>query len=127
DVCSSDLGSGVLQGLTGLLRVNAAGGTLREFTHVDGSNRELSHQRPRVLADGKTVLFTIWHGAASDAELGAVSLAGDGKVTRLGIQAIAALGVVNGQLVYARSDGELMAGPFDMTTCPSLGSALPSQ
>src|SRR5262249_53566482 len=127
DVCSSDLGSGVLQGLTGLLRVSAAGGTLREFTHVDRSNHELSHQRPRVLADGKTVLFTIWHGAASQAELGAVSLAGDGKVTRLGIQALAALGVVNGQLVCVRFDGELMAVPFRVTARTQAGSATPVQ
>src|SRR5262249_54933185 len=127
DVCSSDLGSGVLQGLTGLLRVSAAGGTLREFTHVDRSNHELSHQRPRVLADGKTVLFTIWHGAASQAELGAVSLAGDGKVTRLGIQALAALGVVNGQLVCVRFDGELMAGPLHVTARTPPGAAVPVQ
>jgi Tol biopolymer transport system component len=109
-------GSGVMQGGKGLLRISAAGGTLREFTKVDASNNELSHQWPRVLADGKTVLFTIWRGASSQAELGVASLAEEGRVTRLGVQAVGALGVMDGRLIYALPDGVLMAVPFDVTT-----------
>jgi serine/threonine-protein kinase len=120
-------GSGVMQGLKGLLRFSAAGGSVREFTHVDASNNELSHQWPRVLDDRKTVLFTIWHGASNQAELAAASLAEEGKVTRLGIKAVCALGVVDGQLVYGRSDGVLMAVPFDVTTEKIRGTAVPVQ
>jgi Tol biopolymer transport system component len=115
-------GSGLMQGGKGLLRISAAGGTLREFTKVDPSNNELSHQWPRVLADGKMVLFTIWHGASSLAELGAASLAEEGKVTRLGIQAVGALGVVDGRLIYALPDGVLMAVPFDVTARRTSGT-----
>ena len=116
-------GTGVMQGLKGLLRVSAAGGTPREFTTVDRSNNEMSHQWPRVLADGRTVLFTIWHGSAAQAELGVASL-DDGRVTRLGIRAIGALGVVDGRLVYALSDGALMAVPFDAATRAISGTAI---
>ena len=76
-------GNGVMQGLKGLLRINAGGGQLREFTRVDAVRGELSHQWPRILADGKTVLFTIWYGSVDQAELAAASL-DDGKVVRLG-------------------------------------------
>jgi serine/threonine-protein kinase len=117
-------GSGLMQGGKGLLRIRAGGGTLQEFTKVDSSNNELSHQWPRVLADGKTVLFTIWHGASSQAELGVASLAEEGKVTRLGIQSVGALGVVDGQLVYALPDGVLMAVPFDVTTLKPSGAPI---
>jgi eukaryotic-like serine/threonine-protein kinase len=119
-------GTGVMQGLQGLLRVNAGGGPLREFTHVDKTRRELSHQWPRLLADGKTVLFTIWHGSVDTAELGAVSL-DDGKVAQLGIVAARALDVVDGQLVYVQADGVAMAVPFDVATRRTTGPAIPVQ
>ena len=90
------------------------------------TNNELSHQWPNVLADGKTVLFTIWHGTSSQAELAVTSL-DDGHVTRLGIQAVGALGVVDGRLVYAQSDGTLMAVPFDAATRKISGTAVPVQ
>jgi serine/threonine protein kinase/Tol biopolymer transport system component len=119
-------GSGVMQGGRGLLQSSAAGGALRELTRVDASNNELSHQWPKVLGDGKTVLFTIWHGTSRQAELAVTSL-DDGRVTRLGIQAVGALGVVDGRLVYAQSDGTLMAVPFDVTTRRVSGTAVPVQ
>jgi serine/threonine-protein kinase len=119
-------GTGVMQGLKGLLRVNAGGGPLREFTHLDATRRELSHQWPRILADGKTVLFTIWHGSIDQAELGAASL-DDGKVVRLDIVATRALDVVDGQLVYVQADGVAMAVPFDVTKLRATGPAIPVQ
>jgi eukaryotic-like serine/threonine-protein kinase len=107
------VGAGVLEGGQGLFRVNAAGGALRPLTRVDTTRKELSHQFPRALADGKTVLFTIWYGTADQAQLAATSL-DDGKVTALGVVGAKALGVVDGQLVYMRADGVAMAAPFDV-------------
>ena len=52
------LGSGVSEGLQGLLRVSQAGGGLQPFPQIDPARKELSHQSPTVLADGKTVLFS---------------------------------------------------------------------
>ena len=68
------LGSGVFEGLQGLLRVSQAGGAPRPLTQIDATRKELSHQWPRLLADGKSVLFTIWYGAPETAELAIASL-----------------------------------------------------
>jgi serine/threonine-protein kinase len=119
-------GTGVMQGFKGLMRINAGGGDLREFTRVDQSRKELSHQWPRVLSDGATVLFTIWHGGVEQAEFGAASLA-DGKVVPLGINGVRALDVVDGQLVYVRGDGAVMTVPFDVAARRPSGTAKPTQ
>ena len=120
-------GSGVFEGLKGLSRVSANGGTATQaFTRVDSTRKELSHQWPRVLADGKTVLFTIWHGAPELSEIGVASL-DDGKVTPLGVIGGRALGVVAGHLVYVRPDGVAMAAPFDIGRRRVTGPATPVQ
>jgi len=116
-------GTGVMQGLKGLMRGSAGGGPLREVTRVDASRGELSHQWPRILADGKTVLFTIWHGSIDQAELGAASL-DNGNVVRLGIVAARALDVVDGRLVYMQADGVAMAVPFDVAALRPTGAAI---
>jgi Tol biopolymer transport system component len=117
-------GQGVLEGGGGLLRVSAAGGRVTALTHVDPAQKELSHQWPRVLTDGKTVLFTIWYGTAEQATLAAVSL-DDGTVTRLGITGARALGVVDGQLVFVNADGNVMTVAFDVRRLRATGSAIP--
>jgi serine/threonine-protein kinase len=118
------VGPGVLEGGAGLFRVKAAGGPLVPLTRVDTSQKELSHQWPRVLADGKTVLFTIWYGTVEQAKLAAVSL-DDGRVTRLGVTGANTLGVVDGQLVFMNADGVIMAIPFDASRLRVTGSAIP--
>lgn len=115
-------GFGADQGLKGLYRVKASGGPAVPLTHVDAARKELSHKFPRVLADGQTVLFTIWFGSIEQAELGATTLA-EGKVVPLGIRGTQALGVVDGQLVYTTADGALMAIPFDAHTRRVSGTA----
>ncbi len=116
-------GSGADQGGKGLFRVKTTGGTPAVFTSVDKARKELSHQNPRVLQDGQTVLFTIWHGSPEQAEIGAVSVA-DGKVVPLSIRATRPLGVIDGQLVYVTADGALMAMPFDVRTLQTSGTAI---
>ncbi|MEP6834604.1 MAG: protein kinase [Gemmatimonas sp.] len=108
------LGFGVMEGLKGLGRVSAdGGGTIRPFTQINSARKELSHEWPRVLADGNNVLFSIWYGAPETSEIGIASL-NDGKVTPLGVIGARALGVVGGQLVYVRFDGMAMSVPFDI-------------
>ncbi len=108
------VGGGAFEELKGLYHVNASGGPLRPLTRVDTKRKEHSHEYPRVLADGKTVVFTIWYGTVDRAELAVTSLDDGSKVTPLGILAARALGVVDGQLVYVRADGAVMAVPFDV-------------
>ena len=117
------LGSGVFEGLQGLLRVSQAGGAPRPLTQIDATRKELSHQWPRLLADGKSVLFTIWYGAPETAELAIASL-DDGKTAPLGVIGARALGVVGGQLVFFRNDGVLMAVPFDVNARRASGAAV---
>jgi eukaryotic-like serine/threonine-protein kinase len=118
-------GSGLSEGRTGLLRLNSAGAFV-PFTQVDTARNELSHQFPHVLADGKTVLFTIWHGSLDASELAATSLA-DGKVVHLGLAGAEALGVVAGRLVFVNADGVAMAVPFDAARLQVHGSAVAVQ
>jgi serine/threonine-protein kinase len=106
------VGAGVDEGLLGLSRINAAGGSLTPFTRVDTGRKELSHQVPRVLADGKTVLFTIWFGSAKGSEIALTSL-DDGKVVPLGVSGLVALGIVDDYLVYVNNDAIVMAVHFD--------------
>ncbi|MFI5239610.1 MAG: protein kinase, partial [Gemmatimonadales bacterium] len=108
------VGGGAIDELKGLYHVRASGGTLAALTHVDPKRNEHSHEYPRVLSDGNTVVFTIWYGTVDRAELAVTSLDDGGKVTPLGVLAARALGVVDGQLVYVRADGTVMAVPFDV-------------
>ena len=117
-------GQGVLEGGGGLLRMRSAGGTPTKLTEVDRAQKELSHQWPHVLSDGKTVAFTIWYGTAEQAKLALVSL-DDGKVTRLGVTGAAALGVIDGQLIFVNADGVIMAQPFDASQRRVTGTAVP--
>ena len=118
------VGPGVTEGLKGLLHMPATGGSLVPLTRIDTTRHELSHQWPRVLADGATVLFTIWHGTVDDAELGATSLE-HGKVTQLGVRGTQVVGVVDGQLIFIQADGRAMAVPFDARRLRTSGVAIP--
>jgi serine/threonine-protein kinase len=102
--------------------VDADGGPIVELTKVDSADEQLSHQNPIVLADGKTVLFTIWYGNMARAQIAGAQI-GDGKVTKTGIIGTQAVGVIDGQLIFTRSDGMLMAVPFDTRTLRSSGTA----
>ena len=117
------LGPGVDEGLQGLFRINDAGGPLVPLTRVDTARKELSHQSPRVLADGKTVLFTIWSGSLERAELAVTSL-DDGKVVPLGVLGATPLGVVDDRLVFLNADGLVMAVPFDARSKRTSGTPM---
>jgi len=116
------VGSGVIEGLQGLLRVSQGGGALQPLTRIDPARKELSHQWPVALADGKSVLFSIWYGAMETAELAITSL-DDGKVTPLGVVGATVLGVVDGRVIFVRSDGAIMAAPIDIANKRISGSA----
>ena len=118
------IGAGYSEGSRGLSKVSAAGGMSVSLTIVDTARGDLSHQWPRVLADGKTVLFTIGRGGMERSELGAASTT-DGTVVRLGVIGARALGVVDNRLVYVRADGTVMAMPFDLRTRKTSGTATP--
>ena len=52
--------------ISGLVSVSASGGATTEVTRLDRAQGEISHRWPRALADGRTLLFTIWTGPGHD-------------------------------------------------------------
>jgi Tol biopolymer transport system component len=103
-------------GIGGLIQVTAtAGGEVRQFAFPDTAHGEQGMRWPRLLADGKTVLYTSWpaNDLLSDAHIGIASLEG-GEHTILDVRGAYAFGVFDGRLVYARPDGPIMSVPIDV-------------
>src|SRR5262249_43452109 len=110
---------------SGLSIVSDAGGKPARLTKVDSVQGGQAHLWPLVLADGNTVVFTIWDGKSKAGSRLAITSINDGKVTNLGIAGIAPLGVFDGQLVYVQADGAVMAAPLDVRARRVTGSAMP--
>ncbi|MGQ0641991.1 MAG: protein kinase domain-containing protein [Gemmatimonadaceae bacterium] len=111
-------------GVDGLSRVAASGGSPSPFTTPDSASGELSQRWPKVLADGKTVLYTSWgSGGLQTARIGIASLE-TGECTVLDIVGSAPLGIYEGHLIYARADGALMAVPFHLRSRRATGNAV---
>ena len=111
-------------GVDGLSRIASSGGAPKPFTKPDSANGELSQRWPRVLADGKTVLYTSWgRDGLTKAHIGVASLE-TGKSTVLDVAGSSPLGIVDGQLIFARADGALMAAPFDLRHAKITGEAV---
>ena len=96
----------------GLSRVSAAGGEPVAFTEPDTAHGKTDHIWPIGLPDGKGVVFVVWSGSLTTAELAMTSLE-DGKVTTLGILGIRPLAVLDGMLLYVQADGTVMAVKLD--------------
>jgi serine/threonine protein kinase len=115
---------GSYPGVEGLSRVAASGPTPSPLTRPDSAKGELSQRWPRVLADGKTVLYTSWgSGGLATARIGIASLE-TGESTILDVAGTHPFGVYEGHLVYARADGALMATPFDLRRRRATGNAI---
>jgi serine/threonine-protein kinase len=99
---------------SGLVRVDARGGTPEPLTELDEATGERSHRWPQILPDGKTLLFTVdfQDSTFDDAALEAVSLETGERQTLLQGGAHGRY-VPGGHIVYARG-GQLFAVPFDL-------------
>ena len=64
----------VFGGPTGLARVPAAGGRPELIVKTDPSQKEAGHRWPHVLADGRTIVFTIWFGGSDTSQVAIASL-----------------------------------------------------
>ncbi len=104
----------VLGAKTGIHRLSAGGGAPEELIPLDAANGETDQRRPFVLRLERMVLYASTT-ADGRTTLAMYSLA-DGRRARLGIEGVQALGMVDGRLVYAREDGNLMAVPLDVAT-----------
>jgi len=97
----------------GIHRLSAAGGEPAELIPLDSAVGEVVARRPFVIRGEGRVVYASGTGADRDRTLAMFSL-GDLRRARLGIDGVQALGMVDGHLVYARADGNLMAVPLDV-------------
>ena len=111
----------VLHVKTGIHRLGASGGAPRELVPLDATVGETVQRRPFVLRRERMVLYasttTDEHttgATAGDRTTLAMYSLGDGRRARLGVEGVQALGMVDGRLIYARADGNLMAVPLDV-------------
>ena len=100
---------------SGIWKVAASGGTPRAFTLLDRTQGEVSHRWPQVVADGKTVLFTVWTGPGWDEKHLATQVGDSGKRQMLARGASTGRYVPSGHLLYARAE-DLVAVPFDLAS-----------
>jgi eukaryotic-like serine/threonine-protein kinase len=101
-----------------------AGSTPRPLTTLNVEAGERGHIHPRMLPGGKSVLFTIWTGAAWDeARIAVVDIAtGEHRVLFRG--GSDARYLRSGHIVYLRGS-TLMAAPFNLKNLSVTGEALP--
>ncbi len=107
---------------TGIHRLSAGGGVAQELVPLDAAAGETAQRRPFVLRRDRMVLYASTT-ADGRTTLAMVSLA-DGRRSRLGIEGVQALGMVDGRLVYARADGNLMAVPLDVAAMRVTGATV---
>jgi serine/threonine-protein kinase len=110
--------------MSGLSRVNAAGGELSVLTHPDSAHGEFNHLWPIAFPSGKTVAFVLWYGELSASQLALVSV-DDGKVAHLGLKGVRPLGVLDDRLVYLQADGAVMAVAIDERGKRAVGNPVP--
>jgi serine/threonine-protein kinase len=111
-------GSGV-----GLSRVPAGGGPYEALTTVDTTTGENGHRWVDALPSGKGVLFTIGHGGNSEADIAVVSL--ETREIEVLLRGTMGRYVPTGHIVYTRSDGALLAAPFDQHKLEITGPSTP--
>lgn len=96
----------------GMFRVPAAGGSPRLFSRPDSASGEVYQQNPVMADAGRLVLYSSIRTTASDLTIGVAEVA-TGKAKSMKVTGAAPLGLLDGVLVYVRSDGALMAANFD--------------
>ncbi len=99
----------------GMFRVSAEGGSPRLFSRPDSASGEVYQQNPVLADEGRLVLYTSIRTAASDLTIGVAEVA-TGKATSLKLPGATPLGLLDGVLVFVRSDGALMAANFNTRT-----------
>jgi serine/threonine protein kinase/Tol biopolymer transport system component len=96
----------------GMQRVNAAGGRAELAIPKDTVAREIRQRRPIILPGTDVVVYGSTVASSDEATLVLYRLT-DGKRLRTGLPGHGALGMIDDRLVYAQSDGSLMAVEID--------------
>jgi eukaryotic-like serine/threonine-protein kinase len=126
DWVNDDLLVGDLSGKRdGLYLLAANGGTLKQLTRRDTTTGVDGHVWPHVMADHKSIIFTLWSREGPSAARLAYTSIDDGKVEPLDIAAVYCVGYANGRLVYVTAEGTLIAQPFDLSRRKVTGDPVP--
>ena len=112
-----------------LAAIAANGGTFRTLSRPDTAAKELKQLWPVLLADGNTILYTVRQRFVEESRIGVARLHG-GSARILDLPGTGALGVIEGQLVYASVGGRmephvLMGVPFDVDRARVLSAPYP--
>ena len=128
--------NGLDWGVDGFLYVTAQAGTarvrpgenvLQRISTLDATRGDFAHLYPRLLPNGNgalvTIAFDALFGSRPDSLVVAVVDLATGKATPL-LRGIRAQYASSGHIVYLRSDGVLMAAPFDQGRLAVTGPAM---
>jgi eukaryotic-like serine/threonine-protein kinase len=107
----------------GIHRLSAAGGEPEELIPLDSATGETGARRPFVIRGEGRVVYASETGADRHSTLAMFSL-GDLRRARLGVDGVQALGMVDGHLVYAQANGNLMAVPLDVSAMRVTGPTI---
>jgi tRNA A-37 threonylcarbamoyl transferase component Bud32/WD40 repeat protein len=116
---------GFVPGGPGIVSYPVTGGAAAVRTRIDTTQHEFAHVNPAVLPNNRGLLFTIWYGPTrpSDTKIAVLDL----KTNRYRIlqAGLRAKYVSTGDLLIARSDGSIVAVPFDQDKMEVTGPAVP--
>jgi len=107
----------------GIARVLASGGATEALT-TPNTQLEYQHRYPSALPGGNGVVFTIYRWPQLRSEIATLDLeTGEVKILFRGVEAQYAS---SGHLLYRRSDGALLAVPFDPDRLAVVGAPMPA-
>ena len=92
----------------------------RNSRELDRSRDEVSHRWPQILADRRTLLFTVWTGPGWDEKHLEVQVGDGGEHRRLVPGASTGRYISTGHLLYSKADN-LIVAPFDLASLTVTG------
>ncbi len=116
--------TGGYNGSVGIVRVQAHGGVPTVFTTIDTASRAFAHLNPALLPNNRGLIFSVWYGPTrTDTDIAVADLrTGKFKILQRGLRAVYA---PTGHLLIVRTDGSLVAVPFDQDRMVTTGPAMP--
>ncbi len=109
----------------GIVKVPVTGGVPTVLTNLDTTRHEFAHLSPAVLPNNRGLVFSVWYGPTrpNDTEIAVLNFkSGTYQVLQRGLRARY---LATGHLLIARSDGTLVAVPFDQDKLAATGPPVP--
>ena len=109
----------------GIVSVPATGGVPTVLTNLDTTRHEFAHLSPAILPGNRGLVFSVWFGPTrpNDTEIAVLNFkTGKYQILQRGLRARY---LATGHLLIARSDGTLVAVPFDQDKLVATGPPVP--